>query len=262
MSVAGAIVLAERADVAILTISNETKLNALDVGMWVELRRRFLEFAQSRTLRCIMIRGAGERAFSAGADISEFAHARTTRAQVTRYHEEVVGAALTAMLDCPVPIVAQIRGACMGGGLEIASACDLRLADDSARFGAPVGRLGFPLAFAETQALFNLAGPAVTAELLIEGRVMSAQEALERRLITRLSAADDLDRDVQAAVDNVCRSGVWAARSHKAQLRRLLRDSSPVSEAERREVYAFADTQEYRDGIRRFLERKARKGAH
>lgn len=261
MTTSGTISVSQDGDVAVVRICNEAKLNALSVAMWGELRGWFERLSASDSLRCILVRGAGAKAFSTGADISEFAETRSTRDQVTRFHEEGVGACLTAILDCPVPVVAQIRGACMGGGLEIASACDLRLADDTARFGAPVGRLGFPLAFAETQALFNLVGPSVAAEILIEGRILSAAEALARRLVTRLSPPDELDTAVLAAIDGICRSGLGAARSHKRQLRRLMQDGSPVSLEERLEVYRFADTQEYRDGIRGFLDRKPRSGS-
>lgn len=243
-------------DVATVTICNERKLNAVTVAMWAELKACFDELGASETLRCIVVRGAGERAFSAGADISEFETTRSTREQVIRFHEDSVGACLDNILDCEVPVVSAIRGVCMGGGLEIACATDIRLADEYARFGAPVGKLGFPLAFGETQALFSVVGQSVAAELLIEGRVFSAAEALSRGLVTRVSSASDLEANVADCVRNVCESGRWAARSHKRQLRRLMRDRSPVTQAERFAVYAFADTGEYQEGYRGFLARK------
>lgn len=243
-------------DVATVTICNERRLNALTVAMWAELKTRFDELGMSETLRCIVVRGLGEKAFSAGADISEFETTRSTREQVIRFHEDRVGACLDSILDCEVPVVSAIRGICMGGGLEVACATDIRLAEEHARFGAPVGKLGFPLAFGETQALFSVVGQSVAAELLIEGRVFSAAEASSRGLITRVSSATDLERDVADCVRNICDSGRWAARSHKRQLRRLMRDQSPVTQAERFAVYAFADTEEYREGYRGFLAKK------
>ena len=243
-------------DVATVTICNERKLNAMTVAMWAELKACFDELGMSETLRCIVVRGAGAKAFSAGADISEFETTRSTREQVVRFHEDCVGACLASMLDCEIPIVSAIHGVCMGGGLEIACATDIRLADERARFGAPVGKLGFPLAFGETQALFSVVGQSVAAELLIEGRVFSAAEALSRGVLTRVSLVSDFERNVADCVRNICESGRWAARSHKRQLRRLMRDRSPVTEAERFAVYAFADTEEYQEGYRVFLARK------
>ncbi len=243
-------------DVATVTICNERKLNALTVAMWAELKTCFDELGTSETLRCVVVRGAGEKAFSAGADISEFETTRSTREQVVRFHEDRVGACLDSILDCEIPVVSAIRGICIGGGLEIACATDIRLADARARFGAPVGKLGFPLAFGETQALVSVVGHAVAAELLIEGRVFSAAEAFSRGLVTRVLAASDLESDVADCVRSICESGRWAARSHKRQLRRLMRDQSSVTQAERLAVYAFADTDEYREGYRGFLTRK------
>lgn len=245
-------------EVATITLRNESKLNALTVRMWSELKAHFEDLAASETLRCIVIQGAGDKAFSAGADISEFETTRSTREQVIRFHEEYVGACLAAMLNCDIPVVAAIRGVCMGGGLEIACATDIRLADVTATFGAPVGRLGFPLAFGETQALVSVVGPAVAAELLIEGRILKAAEALSRHLVTRLHAPEALQAGVTACVENICKSGRFAARSHKRQLRRLMRDPSPVTREERFAVYGFAETEEYRAGIRSFLEKKQR----
>jgi enoyl-CoA hydratase/carnithine racemase len=243
-------------DTAVVTIRNPARRNALSVEMWHALRRHFITANSDEALRCIAIQGAGTEAFSAGADLSEFAEVRSTVEQVARYHEECVGPCLAAISAAAVPVVAKIRGFCMGGGLEIACACDIRLTDETARFGAPVGRLGFPLAFAETQGLFNLVGPTVAAELLLEGRILSATEARDRWLVTRVVAANELDNEVAGCIENLCRSGRWASRSHKKQLRRLLNDSSPVTFEERQEVYRFAETDEYQDSLRKLAARR------
>jgi enoyl-CoA hydratase/carnithine racemase len=239
--------------VVFVTLDNVGKRNALDVGMWQALKLAFQDIAEDVSVRCVVIEGAGREAFSAGADISEFETERRTLDQVIRFHEQYVGGCLAAIAGCAVPVVAKIRGACIGGGLEIASVCDIRLADETAQLGAPVGRLGFPLAFAETQALFSLAGAATLAEILMEGRVFSAPDAFERRLLTRICAADRLDDEVRECTRNIKKSGAAAAKSHKLQLRRLIADPSPVSLTERMGVYAFAETDEYRRGIRNFL---------
>jgi enoyl-CoA hydratase/carnithine racemase len=245
----GTVLLERSRDAAVVTIRNPVRHNALSIEMWDMLRRHFLALEGDETLRCIVIQGARTEAFSAGADLSEFAEVRANVEQVTRYHEECVGPCLAAIGASVVPVVAKIRGFCMGGGLEIACACDIRLADETARFGAPVGRFGFPLAFAETQGLFNLVGPTVAAELLLEGRILSASEARDRQLVTRLVAAVELDNEAAVCVENLCRSGRWASRSHKKQLRRLLNDSSPVTYEERQEVYRFAETDEYQQSL-------------
>jgi len=242
--------------IAVITLVNESKLNALTVSMWKELKFHLDALAADETTRCIVIKGAGSRAFSAGADIAEFETERSTHEQVVRFHEEYVGACLAAIINCKIPVVSQIRGVCMGGGLEIACATDIRLADTTATFGAPVGRLGFPLAFAETQVVFSIVGPAVSAELLIEGRILTAAEALTRNLVTRVTSPEALQADVNECVKNICKSDRFATSTHKCQLRRLRHDPSPVTRAERLAGYAFADTEDYRNGYRGFLARK------
>ncbi len=241
--------------IAHLTIGNRPRRNALTVAMWAELKNAFDAFANNETLRCVVIRGDGD-SFCAGADMSEFERVRSTRAQVEHFHETCVLGALTAISESPVPVVAAIGGVCMGGGLEIAAVCDIRIACASASFGAAVGRLGFPLAFAETQAVFRVAGAAVLAEMLLEGRMLTAQEALAKGLVARVVDDEHLAAEAEATAARICESSPLAAHEHKRQIRRLLRDATPVTREERIAVYAFAETEDYRIGYRAFLEKK------
>jgi enoyl-CoA hydratase/carnithine racemase len=252
----GKIHVALEGQIATVTINQKARRNALTVAMWGELKSAFERVAGIDDVRCVIVCGEGETAFSAGADMSEFERVRSTREQVIRFHETVVLGALTAIAKCPVPVVAAIKGVCIGGGLEIAAICDLRIAGRSARFGAPVGRHGFPLAFAETQALFRLVGPAVVAELLLESRILDAQEALAKGLLTRVVDDAEVRAEGHATALRVRESSPLAARSHKRQIRRLLADPSPVTAEERRQVYAFADSEDYRIGYRAFLSKK------
>jgi enoyl-CoA hydratase/carnithine racemase len=118
-----------------------------------------------------------------------------------------------------------------------------------------VGRLGFPLAFAETQGLFRLVGPATTAQLLLEGCTYSAALAYERGLVTRVVPSDQFETTVKRTIANIAECGVSATRIHKRQIRRLILDDSPISLEERMRDYAFAGTEEYRQGAQRFLNR-------
>ncbi|MBP2229391.1 enoyl-CoA hydratase/carnithine racemase [Azospirillum agricola] len=251
----GAVLTAVTGHRATVTLENAGKLNAMSLAMWAELEASVTRLGRDEALRCIVIRGQGDAAFSAGADISEFAELRSTFDQVVAFHENHVLKCLKALAECPVPTVAAIQGACFGGGLEIAAVCDIRLAHEAARFGAPVGRLGFPLAIAETQALFRLVGPATLAEMLIQGAVYDAPRAYEKGLLTRVAPAGEFEAALEAVVDGIARSGIGAARSHKQQIRRLMTDPSPVTREERLRHYAFAETDEYREGVRRFLAR-------
>lgn len=243
--------------VATVTIANPGKRNALTVAMWNALHTAFERLSADADLRCVVVRGHGGEGFAAGADIGEFAQVRSTREQVTAFHEDTVLGALTAIHDCPVPIVALIQGACAGGGMEIASVCDLRIAGAGARLGIPINTLGFSLAFGETQALVRLAGAAVAAELLYEGRMLHASEALAKGLLTRVVDDAQVEHEAMAAARRIAAGAPLAAREHKRQLRRLVRDLSPVTREERLASYAFADTQDYQTGIRAFLGKTA-----
>lgn len=237
--------------IATVTISNPGKRNCLTVAMWHSLTAAFSQLSSENDLRCVVIRGAAGEGFAAGADISEFETVRRTRAQVEYFHENVVYKALKSIDECPVPVVAMIEGACVGGGLEIASVCDLRISGHSAQFGVPINILGFPLAPAEMQWLYRLVGPAVTAELVFEGVILNADQALAKGLLSRV--VDD-QRVVEAAMScahRIARGAPLAARANKRQLRHLMSGASFQLE-DRLPSYAFADTDDYRVGIQAF----------
>lgn len=240
--------------VATLTLSNPGKLNAIDLSMWRALKQRMDELAERREVRCIVLRGAGEDAFAAGGDLEEFLTARATLEQALHYHAEVA-AALNAVADCPQPTVAMIRGACVGGGLEIAAACDLRIASSNSRFGAPINKLGFSMYPGEMEGLLQLAGPAVVKEILLEGRILSAAEAYEKGLLTRVVAVEELADEIAATTQRICLGAPLVAGWHKQWIKRLLTGQA-LNEAEKAASFAFLDTEDYREGLAAFLEKR------
>jgi enoyl-CoA hydratase len=241
------------AQVATVTMCNPGKLNALDVEMWSQLCDTFLGLAGNDQLRCVVVKGHDDLAFAAGADISEFETQRRTREQVRRYHEETVPRALDAIRNCPVPVIAAIQGACVGGGLEIAAMCDMRVSGMSGRFGIPVARLGFSLAYGEMEPVLDAIGPSVLAELLLEARLLTATEAYVKGIVTQLVDDDAFDRHIAKLVANILACAPLATRHHKRQLRRLSKRGQPLSAEEREESYDFADTADYEIGYRAFL---------
>lgn len=249
---AGSIDLCRAGGLATVTLSNPGKRNALDVPMWTRLRRVFEDLSADDALRCVLIRGDGTDAFAAGADISEFETARRTLDQVTHYHEVLVPGALRAIRRCPVPVVAAIRGACVGGGLEIAAMCDIRVAATSARFGAPVARLGFPLAHGEMAPVVEAFGTTLVAELLFEARLADAAEAAARGLVGRVVPDAELEATVAAVVERILSCAPLATRRHKVQLLRLAGHAADAPE-ERHDAYAFVDSDDYAIGVRSFL---------
>jgi enoyl-CoA hydratase/carnithine racemase len=160
--------------VARVTLRYPQRFNAMSRAMWRELRVVFERIAQDANLRCVVVTGAGSH-FCAGGDISEYPEFRFEPSRLRAFHEEDVWGALQAMLDCDLPVLAKIRGNCMGAGLEIASCCDIRLAAQSARFGAPIARLGFPMAPREAALVLREAGSTVTRQILLEAAVLDAR---------------------------------------------------------------------------------------
>lgn len=239
--------------IATVTLSNAGKLNALDAAMWRRLAAVFAELDADDALRCVILRGAGD-AFAAGGNLDEMRELRTNVENALAYHEQV-GLALDAIAACRHPVVAQIAGPCVGGGLEIACACDLRIAGESARFGAPINRLGFSMYPGELAGLLRLAGPAVVKEILLEGRLLTAREAYEKGLLTRIVADAALAAETAAAAERIAAGAPLVARRHKQWIARL-RDGTPLTMEEKRASFAFLETEDYREGMAAFLEKR------
>ncbi|MPT25884.1 MAG: enoyl-CoA hydratase/isomerase family protein [Achromobacter sp.] len=248
---AGRVLLQRDGPLAWVTLSHPGRLNAITVGMWRELRDVFTRIAADDDLRCVIVRGEGGN-FAAGADIREFPVERADAAGVQRYHREVLAPALQAVAQCPPPVLAQIEGVCVGGGLEIACQCDLRIAGQSARFGVPINRLGFPMAPDEMRGLLALAGRAATLAILLEGRVFGAAEARELGLLTRVVADAEVAAQVLRSAERIGQGAPLAARINKRLSARLMQGGA-LTEAEYQDYFSYADSQDHKEGVRAFL---------
>ncbi|WP_458761894.1 enoyl-CoA hydratase/isomerase family protein [Cupriavidus basilensis] len=251
----GTVAFAREGDVATVTLSHAGKLNAISVAMWRALAQGFADLSADPSLRCVVVRGADGN-FAAGADIAEFPEERGDAAALRRYHEAVIAPALAAIAGCLHPTLAMIEGVCVGGGLEIACHCDLRIAADDSRFGVPINRLGFPMAPGELTGLLALAGRAVTLEILLEGRVFGAAEAREKGLLTRVVPAAALDEDVAAAVKRIVAGAPLAARINKQSIRRLAPVPAPLTAAELDAHFRYGDSADHAEGVAAFLARR------
>ena len=246
-------ILVERdGNIATVILNRPAKLNALTKSMWRRLGDVFLDFESDDNVRCILLRGAGEKAFAPGNDISEFENERSNVDQAREYGK-IMTRTIDAIGHCKHPVVAQIHGICVGGGLEIAGLADIRVCGESSRFGVPINRLGFPLAHAELTAMLGLVSRAVALEILLEGRVFGAQEAYAKGLLTRIVPDDDVEREAYAAAERIASGSPVAARANKRWIRRLAPLQEPLTDAEIREHFAFFDGPDYKEGVRAFL---------
>lgn len=248
------VILSRAGEVATLTLDNPGKLNAIDLGMWLQLAENMAKISADRDIRCVVVRGAGNEAFAAGGDLEEFVTGRATLEQALHYHGQVA-AALNAIADCPHPTVALIQGACIGGGLEIAGVCDLRISGESARFGAPINKLGFSMYPGEMEGLLKLVGPAVIKEILLEGRILTATEAYEKGLLTRVVPDAQVEDEAYATARRICGGAPLVAGWHKQWIRRL-QSGRPLNDEEKAASFAFLDTEDYKEGLAAFLEKR------
>ena len=258
--------LTQQGGVARVTLHHPARFNAMTRQMWRDLRRVFVDLAHQDDLRCVLVSGEGAH-FCAGGDISEYPDVRFEVASLRQFHEGEVWPALQAMLDCDVPVVAQIAGNCMGAGLEIASCCDVRLAAASARFGAPIARLGFPMAPREAALLAREVGAPTVREMLLEAAVLGAPQLLIRGFLNRVLTDDALGTEAEATVQRVVALAPQAARLNKQTLRALMPNPAlgPVdidvfamnNEAIRRaDPFAYAASAEHREGVLAFLDKR------
>ncbi len=245
------ILVARDGAIATVVLNRPEKLNALTVGMWRRLGEAMAELSADDGIRCIVLRGAGGKAFAPGNDISEFETERFDPASAKAYGA-VMHRTIAAIRDCRHPTLALIEGICVGGGLEIAGLCDIRICGTSSRFGVPVNRLGLVMAHAELAGLARLVGPAVAAEIVLEGRVFDAAEASDKGLVTRVVADREVEAEAYAAARRIAAGAPLVARWHKKFLHRLA-DPAPLSQAEIDEGFACFATVDFTTGYRAFL---------
>jgi len=242
-------------DIATVTLNRPERLNALDLAMWQALAEAMEKLAAGDDgLRCVLLGGAGDKAFAAGADLAEFASARATPSDAERYGK-IMDRALRSIRDCPLPTIAMIQGACIGGGLQIAIVCDLRICGATSRFGAPLQKIGVVMPFPEIAYLVELVGRAVALEILLEGRVFDSAEAKEKGLVTRVVADDAVKEETLDAARRIAEGAPLSHRYHKHLIRRCL-DPRPLTAEDYAEGFAACASEDYAEGIRAFLEKR------
>lgn len=258
--------------IATVTLEHAGKFNAMSRGMWLQLRAVFVDLQLRPGVRCVLVCGKDGH-FCAGGDIAQYPDFRFDAAALRHFHEVEVWGALQAMLDCDVPIVAQIEGNCMGAGVEIASCCDLRLASASARFGAPIARLGFPMAPREAALVAQAVGSTTARAMLLAAEVLDADHMLRCGFLTRTLADKDVADAAWAMSQRVAALAPQAARLNKQTLRTLVVPNSAFAPAGQAQAaiediantvpplvggapYAYADSAEHREGIAAFLEKR------
>ena len=256
--------------VAVITLNNPARRNAMTRAMWRELRS--VVHGINSTIRCIIVQGEGA-SFCAGGDISEYPEFRFNEETLRAFHEDDVAPALHALLACDVPIIAQIEGHCMGGGLEIAACCDIRMAGETASFGAPIAKLGMPMAPLELAIVLRAAGEAAVRAMLLEAHVFSAQQMAHSGFVQHVVADSVVAAQARASAQRIAALSPQAARLNKQAMRQFYQSNMPVVQVSIAQIaikniannspktspFAYAASAEHVEGINAFLEKRPAK---
>ena len=245
---------ARRDSVLSIEINRPDKLNALNRVTLDELTAAFAQAAQDDSVRVVVLAGAGEKAFVAGADIAEMGGLTPVQAQAFSQAGQQLMSAIERLRK---PVIARIQGFALGGGMELAMACHLRVASDKAKFGQPEINLGLIPGFGGTQRLLRLAGRAAALELCLTGMPIGAQRAYELGLVTRVVAAEALHHTVDALADQLAAAAPLAAAGILDAV--LLGGECPIDQGLTFETQAFAlafSTEDMREGTTAFLEKR------
>lgn len=238
-----------------MTFNKPARRNAVSLDMWEAMPVILDHFEQDPAVRVIVLKGAGDQAFVSGADISQFEKVRSSQESNALY-EKVSGAASRRLINCPKPTIAMIRGFCIGGGLAIAVGCDIRIADEGARFGIPAARLGLGYGAPGVKKLMELVGPSFTKEIFFTARHFSAAEAREMGLVNRVVPGEALENYTRQYCATIGDNAPMTMHALKRTVGELARGEQADLAACDRLVKACFDSQDYIEGRRAFMEKR------
>jgi enoyl-CoA hydratase/carnithine racemase len=250
-------ILAEARDgVGWITINNPQRRNAISLEMWQAMHAAFDRFEADAAVRCVVMQGAGEKAFASGADISQFEKNRAN-ADAADAYAKVSKGTRARMLAFEKPFIAMIRGFCMGGGLGIAMTADLRVAAEDGVFAIPAARLGIAYDFMNVSKLVHLVGPSRAKEILLTGRRYSAQEAAAMGLVNRVVPVAELEGAVAEITTALVSNAPLSMRASKLTIDEVVKDAA---ERDMAKVEALSrdcfDSADYTEGRRAFMEKR------
>lgn len=250
----GRLVTAQDGKIGWITFNQPERLNAVRRDMWDDLPVAVAGLITNPDIRAIVVRGAGDKAFISGADIAEFEVQRHDAAS-NRPFTESVSAATTSLIEAPVPVIAMIRGFCIGGGMVIASACDIRICSEEARFGVPAGKLGLGYELDNLARLQSIVGRGVAMEMLATARHFTASEALAARFVNRVVAVGELDTTVRGMVEQIAETAPMSFAAAKLASRAAI-DPALQDEAQRAIDTCF-DSEDFKEGRAAFRARRS-----
>ena len=251
------ILVERRGGIATVTFNRPERRNAITYDGWRALRGIAGEIASDDGIRVVVFTGAGDRAFSAGADIHDFDRYRNDASTAREYAAAFEGA-LDAVEGIPKPTVSLIRGFCIGGGCELSMATDMRVASDGSRFGIPAARIGIVIGYKEMRRLLRLVGPGHASYILMSGRQIDADQALRFGLVDHVAAPEQVEEYVYDLAREMVPLAPLSQSGHKEIIRTVLDDPGLIDLTPYQEDLPFANfaSADYAEGRRAFLERR------
>ena len=237
--------------IATVVLNRPEKLNAMSVAMNRRLREIMEACDADLDLRCVVLRGAGGRAFCVGADIAEFEAMRSSAAKAREY-ARLSNPAFQSVRVCRHPVVALIQGLCVGGGFGLAALADIKICGESSRFGVPIKRLGLVESHEELEAVVRAIGAGPTLEILLTGDLLDARDALGVGFVNRVVPDDRVEEEAYAVARKIAEGAPLAARWHKRFVYDLVA-RRPLTDEARDVAYHCFDTEDFRIGYRAFL---------
>jgi enoyl-CoA hydratase len=232
------------------------KHNAISFEMWQGISQAMADFATDDLVRVVVLSGAGKKAFSAGADISQFAEKRASRDGIEEY-EHSAQKACDDLTDINKPTIAMIQGYCIGGGAGVALCCDIRIASDDARFGIPAARLGLAYGWDDVYPLVQLVGASFAKEILFTGRQFNAEEALNMGLVNRVVPRAELESCVDEYAGRIAANAPLTVRAAKQTIAETLKDPANRNPAAIQElVDRCFSSEDYVEGRKAFMEKR------
>lgn len=240
--------------IARLTLSQPARRNALNASMWAALPRLLEDLERDKTLRALIVTGDGEH-FAAGADISEFETLYATAESAAKISADIQ-AAFNALAAVPVPTIAMIRGACVGGGCGLALSCDVRIADTTAKFAITPAKLGLVYPFGDIARLIDAVGVANANEILLTAKLIKSKVAKKMGLIHSVSPVDELEADVMEAVSRIRTLSTESLRVTKSMMSAYRRGQrTDTSETDAQFAAGFS-SKDFGEGFKAFLEKR------
>lgn len=239
-----------------ITFNNPARRNATSLEMWQAIEVILDDFDKDDDVRVIVMKGAGDKAFVSGADISEFKE-RRNNAEAAAEYTRISESARAKLANCRKPLIAMIKGYCLGGGLAVALAADMRFATEDSRFGVPAARLGIAYGFDGLRKLVSLVGPAMANEIMFTAQRIDAEEALRIGLINRIIPTESLEETVRGIASGIGRNAPLSVNASKVTIKEILKDQSDRDMAKLEEITKTCfDSADYKEGREAFMEKR------